>query len=336
MESATLPSHSPLVLENLKPTLIIDNKRQINTLTEIDDSKIAVSGEDSLINIYNLADGKVLFSIKEFVNKVSQILPLADGSFALSSFDGQIKILKFVQPKEETANSNNNKNYEIQQVIQGNPEAKKINKIIELPDGRIISGDEKFLISWKKKEPEGKIFVAQKEIKINEPVLSLLLFEKINLLLCATAFSHIFFIDVKHNIKQLKFITSSTSNDCLNKVNNKFVLSYGGKSISVINIEKMANLKEIRIDENIDYIYVLNENSKNKKGDRLLIATETGGNEKKGNVDLQMFDIDLNKYRLKKINEKKNVHENGIVLLNKLKNGKLITASRDYRIKIWE
>lgn len=308
-------------LAGLEQQLTIDNKRQISNFCEIEQGNIAVSSkDDGLINIYDENSGDLINRIKESDSKVSYLFKMSNNNLIICSFDGFIKIIKFT----------NEKKYEVKQILESNPEAKKFQTCLELSDGRLLSGDDQYIISWKIK-PELKEYRKQKEIKLGEPVISLLSIDDF-LIACATSFSHVFFFDVKHNIQKKKCINSSTCNNCLRKYNNRYLLSYGSKSLSVIDFKKMINLREIRILETIDFLYILPDKT-------LLLATQLdpkdAKNQGRKGYDFQQFKIDLEKYKIHKIANKNDIHDGEIVSIIQLKNGKFATSSHDYRIKVW-
>ena len=138
-----------------------------------------------------------------------------------------------------------------EKIVVGNING-NINKIILLPDDSLIIGDNKYISLFKKK---GKKINYFKQIKVNSPILDLLLIQSNEVIAAAPQKKCLIFVDLdkfvqSYEIKNLKFYNDISFGNIICKI-NKDLLVIGG-FMGVVYLISLKN-KQFVANVNIRY-----------------------------------------------------------------------------------
>ena len=285
-------------------TNIAINKEGVYSLLILKDQRIASCSGDKAIRIFNSKTFKIEIEIKEHSNLINFIAQLKNGNLISCSSDETIKIFKLFDDNS----------YKVEQTL--NEHKLYVKKVIELNNNFLVSSSlDRTLIIWEKNQNENYIiycmieegYYADNILEINEHVFvynnwnnELIFFDYVN---CK-------------DIKLIKNIFCSHSNESFLKLNENILLIGGLDFIYIIDLINYENLKQIKIFDWACCIKHLREN--------IIVVSE--------GTDLKFYKYVNDDLIL--VYEKKNVHNQSIKSVIKLNERTIMTASYDSLIKI--
>lgn len=234
------------------------------------------------------------------------------------------------------------KRYDVKEKIKANRLAGQINKIINLSNDILISGDNIYISLWVKKS--GFKFNLIKSLKIGSPIVDLLIVGS-NIVACAVPKKqNVIFIDSDkltqtYIINNLKFVNDLIFSNILVKLQKDLLIIGGTKGIIyLVNLKNknlVANIK-LRFPEEI-----ISSMARMSNGNLLcgtsIILEEKNSKGKKIVSDLVQYIYEPKCFH--EIHRKENVHSNIIINAIEVSNHRGIkeigTISLDNTFKIW-
>jgi hypothetical protein len=217
----------------------------------------------------------------------------------------------------------------------------KINKILLLPDESIIVGDNKYISLYRKK---GKKISYIKQIKINCPVLDLIIIQSNIVLSAAPQKQSLIFVDLdkfaqNYEIKNIKFYNEIKCSNLISKI-RKDLLIVGG----CLGIVYFINLKNKQFVANISIRYkneLITTILKMQNGDLLCGTSMLAKDEitQKEYICSNLVQYRYNNNVFKEIYRKSNAHNDVITKICEVVNHRGITefgsVSLDSTFKVW-
>ena len=300
-KSSEINSINNILNTNISNTLNYHTD-SVNQIILLQDERIASCSEDKSIIIYNKEDYSIQLQIN-LDGYIYNIIQGNNGYIFASIAGGIISIIKLT-----SLNS-----YEIIQNFK--PHNKRVNKIIELKDGRYVScSSDKTIKIWTFNNNE---LILDNTLNQNNEISSIIEFKENEITSIPEGNSSIIF----WNINELKVISQINQIECnygvnnIKKLLNDIIIVGGKKFIYLINNYELIN--KIEINSECYSICYLNDGS--------ILTGDKKGYIKKWN---------LNNYELKLIEENK-VHDNSILVISQLKDGLLLSGSEDTKINIY-
>lgn len=217
----------------------------------------------------------------------------------------------------------------------------KINKILLLPDESIIVGDNKYISLLKKK---GKKINFIKQIKINSPILDLIMVQSNMALSAVPQKQSLIFVDIdkfvqNYEIKNIKFYKDIKCSDIIYKLRNDLLIIGG-----CLGMVYFINLKNKQFIANISIRYkneLITTMVKMFNGDLLCGVSILEKDEvtQKEYICSNLVQYKYDNKIFKEIFRKPNVHNNVIIKICEIVNRRGIsefgTVSTDSFFKIW-
>ena len=218
----------------------------------------------------------------------------------------------------------------------------KINKALLLPDDSLILGDNKYISLYKKK---GKKINYVKQIKINSPIIDLILVQSNVILGVSPKKRCLIFVDLdkfsqSYEIKNIKFFEDINFGNIVCKINKDFLVVGG-----CMGVVYLVSLKNKQFVANINIRYkneIITAMHRMNNGD-LLCGTSMLLSEE--NTKSEFIVSNLIQYRydntvFKEIYRKLNAHEDVIKKVCEIINHRGIseigTISLDSNFKVWD
>ena len=331
------PSENDLYIENISNINIHHQSNAsspICSILQLESGIVALGLYNGTLIFYAQANLKHPYSslyIDKFpINSIIQVqddqLMCSCSSFIYLIFENNLKKLDY--NKKEKINIGN---------IYG-----KINKALFLPDDSLIIGDNKYISLYKKKE---KKINYVKQIKINSPIIDLILIQSNSILAVAPKKQCMIFVDLdkfaqSYEIKNIKFFEDINFGNIICKINKDFLVVGG-----CMGIVYLVSLKNKQFVANINIRYkneVITAMHRMKNGDLLcgtsmLIREENRQNEYIVS-NLVQYRYDNNVF--KEIYRKPNAHEDVIKKVCEIINHRGISEigsiSLDSNFKVWD
>jgi len=217
-----------------------------------------------------------------------------------------------------------------------------INKVILLPDESIVIGDNKYISLYRKK---GKKINLIKQIKINSPILDLMVLQSNIVLAAAPQKQSLIFVDLdkfvqNYEIKNIKFYNDIKFSNIISKL-QKDLLIIGG-CVGIVYLVSLKN-KQFVANVNIRYKNELITTMLRMHNGDLLCGTSILTIDE--NTQKEFICSNLVQYRyenkiFKEIYRKPNAHDDVIIKLCEIINHKGIsefgTISLDSTFKVWD
>ena len=217
-----------------------------------------------------------------------------------------------------------------------------INKVILLPDESIVIGDNKYISLYRKK---GKKINLIKQIKINSPILDLMVLQSNIILAASPQKQSLIFVDLdkfvqNYEIKNIKFYNDIKFSNIICKL-QKDLLIIGG----CVGIVYLISLKNKQFVANVNIRYkneIITTMLRMHNGDLLCGTSILTIDE---NTQKEFICSNLVQYRyenkiFKEIYRKSNAHDDVIIKLCEIINHKGIsefgTISLDSTFKVWD
>jgi len=302
---------------NLENTIKI-NTKSIYCLLILNDGRICSASNDSKINILNKFTYETEITIDIFQNGIYYISQLKNLNLICCS-EKIIKIIKILEK-----NKNSNKLFEVVQTLQKHSNI--IWKVIELSDNNLIScSSDKTIIIW---ENKNDFYKFKYFIPIFADSVRSILETKINEIVYTSFYEQkLFFYNLKtrNQIKILSKIFCSGWNNDIFYYNENYIFIGGNLNIYLINIKKYIIINSFET-ENFILSFLLIGNNYLLTGDNKGNIFQWLFNEKEENLSLVSE---------KKENSSNNL-EKCIYNIKLIDNKRLITATEDSTIKIWQ
>lgn len=302
---------------NLENTIKI-NTKSIYCLLILNDGRICSASNDSKINILNKFTYETEITIDIFQNGIYYISQLKNLNLICCS-EKIIKIIKILEK-----NKNSNKLFEVVQTLQKHSNI--IWKVIELSDNNLIScSSDKTIIIW---ENKNNFYKFKYFIPIFADSVRSILETKINEIVYTSFYEQkLFFYNLKtrNQIKILSKIFCSGWNNDIFYYNENYIFIGGNLNIYLINIKKYIIINSFET-ENFILSFLLIGNNYLLTGDNKGNIFQWLFNEKEENLSLVSE---------KKENSSNNL-EKCIYNIKLIDNKRLITATEDSTIKIWQ
>ena len=302
---------------NLENTIKI-NTKSIYCLLILNDGRICSASNDSKINILNKFTYETEITIDIFQNGIYYISQLKNLNLICCS-EKIIKIIKILEK-----NKNSNKLFEVVQTLQKHSNI--IWKVIELSDNNLIScSSDKTIIIW---ENKNNFYKFKYFIPIFADSVRSILETKINEIVYTSFYEQkLFFYNLKtrNQIKILSKIFCSGWNNDIFYYNENYIFIGGNLNIYLINIKKYIIINSFET-ENFILSFLLIGNNYLLTGDNKGNIYQWLFNEKEENLSLVSE---------KKENSSNNL-EKCIYNIKLIDNKRLITATEDSIIKIWQ
>ena len=217
----------------------------------------------------------------------------------------------------------------------------KINKILVLPDESIITGDNKYISLYRKK---GKKINFVKQIKINAPILDLIMIQSNTVLSAAPQKQSLIFVDLdkfvqNYEIKNIKFCDDIKCSNIITKIKKDLLLVGGCMGIvyfiSLKNKQFVANIT-IRYKNELITTVLKMHNGDLLCGSSMLVKDE---NTQKEYICSNLVQYRYSNNVFKEIYRKPNAHNDIIIKICDVVNHKGITEfgsiSLDSTFKVW-
>ena len=326
-----------LTIENISNTNVHYQSKTpspVSSITQLESGIVALGLSSGTIYFYsqlNLSTPYSSLKIDSFpINTILQQqddqLMCCSGSFIYMIFENNLK--KYDFNKKEKLTSQN---------IYG-----KIHKFLLLPDETIITGDNKYISSFRRK---GKKLNLIKQIKVNSPVIDLLLVQNNQILAAAPKKKTLIFVDVdkfvqNYEINNIKFSNDIKMNNIICKL-QKDLLAIGGCT----GMAYLVNLKNRQFVANVNLRYkneTITTMFKMSNGDLLCGTCFVF---KDPETQKEYINSNLAQYRyenkvFQEIYRKSDAHENIIKKICEIVNHKGIseigTISFDSTFKVWD
>lgn len=304
----------------MKPILLTDsiilakiNKSDIlkyhnqnpNCLCILSDGRIVSSGCDCIINFHNPINFDLEMTIKEKTNSILYITQLKNGIFVSCSEDGYIHFYNIYE-----------NSYNLIKVIK--PHKKPIYKIIQLTNEELVSCSlDKTIINYDNQF--NPYFIILNEFK--DRIQDIIEIRENEICACSSYDGFLFFYDFNsHIIKgRMNKINITPWNHSLKMISTYLLYVFGKDQITIINIDKYIIVNKINT-LNSDFLSCFTIFN-----DRLITGDWNG--------NLKEWKINRSNVILKNTMEK--AHFTGIMSIDVLHDGRLISASQDKTIKIW-
>ena len=302
---------------NLENTIKI-NTKSIYCLLILNDGRICSASNDSKINILNKFTYETEITIDIFQNGIYYISQLKNLNLICCS-EKIIKIIKILDK-----NKKSNKLFEVIQTLSKHSNI--IWKVIELSDNNLIScSSDKTIIIW---ENKNNFYKFKYFIPIFADSVRSILETKINEIVYTSFYEQkLFFYNLKtrNQIKILSKIFCSGWNNDIFYYNENYIFIGGNLNIYLINIKKYIIINSFET-ENFILSFLLIGNNYLLTGDNKGNIYQWLFNEKEENLSLVSE---------KKENSSNNL-EKCIYNIKLIDNKRLITATEDSTIKIWQ
>ena len=317
----------------------LTNKNIIRSIEYIGDKKIVLSTLET-ISIYKLNEQNVLikeFNIQEFNYRINYVCQLKNGNIIICS----LNTINIVELKQGIASLF--KNYVVVQKLKGKKDSEYMNKVIEIPEKKLlISCDKKYIIIWKKNE-KNNLYEEFQNLSVNTEIK------------CIDNIDNKMFVSVEPinkriicynnlNLKEFKIISNIQTSfgryilKSVKKFNCMFVT--GKIGIYLIALDIFQLIKFFRINEWISCIDYNDKNNtlicgswkifdNNKK--KIYNLVEYQISENSSNTSVSNRDLNM-----KEISRKNNIHLNDITVIKYLMNNIVVTGSNDMKVKVWK
>ena len=322
-------------------TIVFKNEKEerymIKSIEFMNKNQLLICTQNS-INVYKI-NSFYGIDIEYFINisnnKINYGRQLSNGNLAIC-FSDIINIIKIKEGEKSII-----KNYSIIQKLVPKNDSFNINKIIEIKHKNYLISCDKNYITIYKKNILNELYVESDSIKINGEVKCI---ENINEKYFATLIPEreiITFYDVwdfKDNFLILPNIQSSYGRySIINVLKYNCIFVAGIYGIYYISLEKLEIINFFEIGEwisCIDYDYI---------NDYLICGSYKSNNDNDiKNYNLIIFSIEKensennNNLELIEKKRKNNIHQNDIMVIKFIKDGYILTGSKDKKFKIWK
>ena len=333
------------MLKSTKIDISIENISRINvhhqsktlspiyTILQLESGIVVIGLYNGSLNFYSQTDLNNPYStlnIDTFpINSIIQVqddqLLCNSGPFIYLIFENNLK--KFDYNKKEKIPLGN---------ING-----VINKVLLLPDDSFIIGDNKFISLYKKKGTKMNYI---KQIKINSPVIDLMLIQSNEILAASPLKKCLIFIDLdkftqNYEIKNLKFYNDMKFGNLICKI-NKDLLVIGGLlgSVYIISLKNKQFVANVNIRYKNEVVTAMHRMSNGDLlcGNSMLIKDES----QKEYICSNLVQYRYENHIFKEIYRLANSHEDVIQRICEIINhrgiGEIGTISLDSTFKVWD
>lgn len=333
------------MLKSIKIEISIENISRINvhhqsktlspiySILQLESGIVVIGLYNGSLNFYsqtNLDNPYSTLNIDKFpINSIIQVqddqLLCNSGPFIYLIFENNLKKLDY-NKKEKIALGN----------ING-----VINKVLSLPDDSFLIGDNKFISLYKKKGTKMNYI---KQLKINSPVIDLMLIQSNEILAVSPQRKCLIFIDLdkfiqNYEIKNLKFYNDMKFGNLICKINKDLIIIGGLLGsvyiISLKNKQFVANVNIRYKNEVITAMYRMN-NGDLLCGNSMLIKDES----QKEYICCNLVQYRYENHIFKEIYRITNSHEDVIQRICQIINhrgiGEIGTISLDSTFKVWD
>ena len=295
-----------IILANITKSDIIKYHTQYpNCVCILNDGRIASSGCDYTINIHNRDNFILDFQIKENTNSIIYIHQLRNDLLVSCSEDGYLHFYSIL-----------NNNYNLINTIKSHEKA--IYKIIELSNGNLCSCSlDKTIITYDSNLKPNFIIVNEFKEMIQDICET-----KQNEICGVSSYDKfMLFYDLNLNIIKARFknINITPWNNSLKMIDQQFLCVFGKDQITVFDVFKYNIVNKVNTLKS-DFIssFLLIK-------DRLITGDFNG--------NLKEWKINGSKIEEKTIMER--AHVTGVVSMDLLLDGRIVTASQDKTLKVW-
>ena len=295
-----------LILANItKSDILKFHNQNPNCLCILSDGRIASSGCDCKIFIYNSTYFTIDISIKEKTNSIIYITQLKNGTFISCSEDGYIHFYNI-----------SNNSFHLIHTVKSHE--KPIYKVIEMTNGDLVSCSlDKTIINYDNHYNPNYIIVNEFRDMIHDVIE----IRENEICACSAYNGFLFFYDFNTHIINGKMnkLNITPWNHSLKMISNNLLCIFGNDQMTIVNINKYTIVNKINTLKSnyLNCFIILNDR---------LITGDWNGN-------LKEWKISRNHIVLKTTME--NAHLTGIMSIDVLHDGRLVTASQDKTIKIW-
>ena len=288
-----------------------EHNNSIYCLLYLKDKRIASSGYDNNIFIYNKDSYEIDIKIKEHEGCVWFITQNSKENLISCSYDKTIKIFELF-----------NDSYQILQVLTHHSDS--VLKVIELHNGNLVScSNDKNIIIW---EEKSNLYLYKKTLEGHKDIVYSIIEINENEIVSASRWEKsLYFWNIKNNNNNyiLNNIDCGSSSNCLFLINDKYFIVGGLNCIYIID-SKVYSIINI-IDYNCEDSYM---RCFYKINDNIILSANGVGN-------IQQWEINDKDYNWKLISVKNNIHTDYINSIIIDDEGKIFTCSDDKTIKIF-
>ena len=295
-----------IILANItKSDILKYHTQNPNCVLILNDGRIASSGCDYIINIHNIQTLTLDFQIKEKTNSILYIHQLRNDLLVSCSEDGYLHFYSI-----------SNQNYNLVSCVKSHDKA--IYKVIELQNGNLCTCSlDKTIITYDSNLKPNYIIVNEFKDMIHD-----ICEVKQNEICGVSSYDNfMLFYDFNLNIIKARFknINITPWNNSLKMIDDKFLCVFGKNEITVFNVFKYNIVNKINTLKS-DFLscFILIQ-------DRLITGDWNG--------NLKEWKIEGSNIVEKTIMER--AHTTGIVSMDLLQDGRIVTASQDKTLKIW-
>ena len=288
-----------------------EHNNSIFCLLYLKDKRIASSGYDNNIFIYNKDSFEIDIKIKEHEGCVWFIAQNSKENLISCSYDKTIKIIELFKDS-----------YKILQILTHHSDS--VLKVIELHNGNLVScSNDKNIIIW---EEKSNLYLYKKTLEGHKDIVYSIIEINENEIVSASRWEKsLYFWNIKNNnnIYILNNIDCGSSSNCLFLINDKYFIVGGLNCIYIID-SKVYSIINI-IDYNCEDSYM---RCFYKINDNIILSGNGAGN-------IQQWEINKNDYNWKLISVNNNVHTDYINSIIMDDEGRIFTCSCDKSIKIF-
>ena len=323
-----------LTIENISNTNIHHESitsSPIYSIIQLDSGVVAIGLENGIINFYHQDNFEVpYFNIRVDIYPIFSILQLkapqllcSSGSSMYLIYESESK--KFTYEKVEKINFDN---------VNGN-----IHKILLLSDGAILSSDNKYISLFNEKYEKIKLI---KQIKVNSPVIDMLLFNSSEIICAAPKKQSLIILDIEkfiqnNEIKDIKFMKDINCNNILIKIKNDLICIGGCLGfVYLLNVKNKQFIAKANLsyqNELITTMLLL------KKGDLLCGSSLLSVDKNNENLYSSLAQYRYSNNYFKEIYRKLDIHKDIIRKIYNVINHRdimeIATISLDKNFKIW-
>ena len=288
-----------------------EHNNSIFCLLYLKDKRIASSGYDNNIFIYNKDSFEIDIKIKEHEGCVWFIAQNSKENLISCSYDKTIKIIELFKDS-----------YKILQILTHHSDS--VLKVIELHNGNLVScSNDKNIIIW---EEKSNLYLYKKTLEGHKDIVYSIIEINENEIVSASRWEKsLFFWNIENNNYNyiLNNIDCGSSSNCLFSLNDKYFIVGGLNCIYIID-SKVYSIINI-IDYNCEDSYM---RCFYKINDNIILSGNGAGN-------IQQWEINKNDYNWKLISVNNNVHTDYINSIIMDDEGRIFTCSCDKSIKIF-
>ena len=288
-----------------------EHNNSIFCLLYLKDKRIASSGYDNNIFIYNKDSFEIDIKMKEHEGCVWFIAQNSKENLISCSYDKTIKIIELFKDS-----------YKILQILTHHSDS--VLKVIELHNGNLVScSNDKNIIIW---EEKSNLYLYKKTLEGHKDIVYSIIEINENEIVSASRWEKSLFLwNIENNNYNyiLNNIDCGSSSNCLFSLNDKYFIVGGLNCIYIID-SKVYSIINI-IDYNCEDSYM---RCFYKINDNIILSGNGAGN-------IQQWEINKNDYNWKLISVNNNVHTDYINSIIMDDEGRIFTCSCDKSIKIF-